>query len=346
MGLRTCVLSYGPLGNEALPEGATLRLLERPAGGGPRFFLRNHRVMMEAARETPARIYHASDLFVLPALARAARWPSGRLAYDARELYPHVFGTVGKPWASWFWKRVEGRYARRADAVLTVNDTIADWMARHYGIDRPTVLYNVPERCSVPVSDALRERTGLASDIPIVLYQGALFPYRGLPTLVDAMREVPDAALVLMGEGPLREALASQIASLGLSSRAFVLDPVPPDALLGVTASADVGVLPLDDVCLSYRYALPNKLFEYLTAGLPVAATDLPEIRRVVAGHDVGLLSPPGDAPALAQSLRTLLADPGLRLAMAARMPLVFETYSPSEASDRLRLAYELLLRA
>lgn len=327
-----------------MPEGTELRLLHRPEGGGPRFFWRNHRTMEQAARAVSARVYHASDLFVLPALARTARQKGARLVYDARELYPHVFGTVGKPWATLFWKRVERRYARRADAVFTVNETIADWMARHYGLAPPVVLYNAPDAQPLPVSDALRRRTGVAAGLPIVLYQGALFPHRGLPVLVEAMADVPGAALVLMGEGPLRGALETQIGAAGLSERAFVLDPVPPAELLAVTASADVGALPLDDACLSYRYALPNKLFEYLRAGLPVAATDLPEIRRVVDGFDVGLLSPPGDAGALARSLRKLVEDAELRLAMAARMPRVFETYNASEASDRLAFAYRMLL--
>ncbi len=346
MGLRVCVLAYGPpeaVGG-ALPGGAALRLLPRPAGGGPRFFWRNHRAMRRAARETSARVYHASDLFVLPALADAARQQGARLAYDARELYPHVFGTVGKPWASFFWRRLEGRYARRADAVFTVNVSIADWMARAYGIAPPTVLFNVPDALEVAPSDTLRRLTGLAPHVPLVLYQGALFPHRGLPVLVEAMGQIPHAALVLMGEGPLRPALEKQIAARGMAARAFVLDAVPPDVLLGVTAGADVGVLPLDDVCLSYHYALPNKLFEYLRAGLPVAATDLPEIRRVVAGAGVGLLSPPGDAHALARNLETLLADAPLRAAMAARIPRVFETYAPSGASEGLSTAYRRLL--
>ncbi len=345
MGLRTCVLGYGPPEpGEALPDGATLCVIDRPAGGGPPFFWRNHRAMLQAARRVRARVYHASDLFVLPALYAAARQHHGRLAYDARELYPHVFGTVGKPWASWVWARLEGFFAPRAHVVFTVNDSIADAMARRYAITRPTVLFNVPDAAPVPVTDVLREQTGVLPGVPIVLYQGALFPHRGLPVLVDAMAQVPGAALVLMGEGPLRGALETQIKAGGLAGRAFVLDPVPPDGLLAVTASADVGAVTLDDACLSYRFALPNKLFEYLMARLPVAATDLPELRRVVEGHGVGLLSPPGDVAALSDTLTRLTSDSALRAACAARIPRVFETYDPSEASARLTLAYTSLL--
>ncbi len=345
MGLSVCVLASGsPPTPGALPAGSELRVLDLPSGGGPPFFWKHHRSVLRAARAVPARVYHASDLFVLPALARVARRADARLAYDARELYPHVFGTVGKPWASWTWARLERRFARRADAVFTVNDSIADWMVRRYGIDRPVVLFNVPDAASVPVTDALREKTGIAPGVPIVLYQGALFPHRGLPVLVAAMADVPGAALVLMGDGPLRPALQAQIDTLGIADRAFSLDPVPPADLLGVTASADIGAVTLDDACLSYHYALPNKLFEYLMARLPVVATDLPELRAVVETHGVGLLTPPGDVTALAQALRRLVADADLRATLAARTPHVFETYDPAATSDRFRDAYTMLL--
>src|SRR5690625_571949 len=95
--------------------------------------------MKANVRGVRARLYHASDLFVLPALASAAEVHLGRLTFDSRELYPHVGATRGKPWASWFWGMIERRYIRRADRVFTVNDSIADRLAETYRIDRPVL---------------------------------------------------------------------------------------------------------------------------------------------------------------------------------------------------------------
>ncbi len=351
MGLRVCVVAShagrdrDAVRLEPMPAAVAERSVALPPGRGPLFFWRLHRSVAQAVRHVDARVYHASDLFVLPALAAAARSRQRRLAYDARELYPHSFGTVGKPWASWTWRQVEGHYARRADQVFTVNASIARWMAASYGIMEPTILHNVPD-APPPLgnSDVLRRRTGLADGVPIALYQGALLPHRGLPTLVDAVARVDELALVLMGSGPLRLTLERQIDRLGLAGRAFLIDPVPPGALLETTASATIGVVTLDDACLSYRYALPNKLFEYLQAGLPVVASDLPELRAVVAPHQVGLLTPPGDAAAIAHALSRLARDAALRARLAANAPSVFETYAPSAAFDRLCSAYTSLL--
>jgi glycosyltransferase involved in cell wall biosynthesis len=344
MGARVCVVAAGE-DAAALPGKVDVVSVPQPRGGGPKFFLRNHLLMLRALRGIAASVYHASDLFVLPAAAHATRQRGARLGYDARELYPHVFGTVGKPWATAFWTALEGRYVRRADHVFTVNDSIAERMARRYSIARPTVVHNLPDAASPPTpTDALRDRTGIAPGVPIALYHGALFPHRGLLPLLDASGHVPGLAVVLMGDGPLRPDLARRTQAPDLAGRAFVVDPVAPDDLLGIAASADIGAVTLDDACLSYRLALPNKLFEYLRAGLPVVASDLPELRAVVAGHDVGLLTPPGDAAAIADALARLVSNGDLRARLARNAPRVFETYRPRDAFERFGSAYHALL--
>lgn len=342
LGLRVTVLAASTpgdlLGSEVVPLGV-------PLGSGPRFFLRNHRAVASAVRGLPsARVYHASDLYVLPALAAAARRAGARLVYDARELYPHVFGTVGKPWATAFWSAIERRYGRQADAVFTVNESIARLLEPQVR-QRPVVVYNAPEEraASPEPPPSLRAQTGLSADVPLVLYQGGLTPHRGLSGLVEAMADVPGAALVFMGSGPLAEPLRARMAEVGLGGRGFVVPPTPPDTLLAVTATADVGVSLLDDVCRSHHYALPNKLFEYLAAGLPVVACDLPEFRRVLDGG-AGLLVPPGDTAALAAALRSLTADAALRAHLAAHAAEALEPYRAVHSAERFEATYRKLL--
>lgn len=344
MGLSVEALTFGP---PAVPgevaDGVTLSVLDRPAGRGPLFFWQAHRLFLREALTRPAALYHASDLYTLPALAAAARCHAARLVLDARELYPHVDATAGKPWARWMWSVLEYRYLPRTDAVLTVNDSIADRMAETYGIERPVVTHNVPERQTVPRTDALRERLGIPAGQRIVLYQGLVRDGRGLERLVKAMRDVPDAALVIIGDGPAKAEL-QLYAVYKLPGRAHFLPHTPPDDLLRLTASADLGVHVPEPITESIRLALPNKLFEYLMAGLPVVVADIPEMRRVVEQFEVGLVVDPYDRDGLAAALRRALDNEAARQRWRANAPRVFETFRPERDKERFQSVYRRLL--
>lgn len=343
--LRIRVIAAGS-GESGAPEIPNANLCAIPLSGlsGPRFFLALHRRVREALLETPARVYHASGLYVLPAACSAARRYGGRVVYDARELYTHVSATTGRPWARVFWRLLERRYIRRTDSVLTVGHAIADRLAGTYGVARPAVLHNLPAR-KPPVLSPSPLVPDLDPDTVVILHQGHMMNDRGCEQLVDAMRDVEGAALVFLGGGPLRPALQKQAEGAGIADRVRFVDPVPSDRLPAYTASADLGVTLLQDTCLNHRFALPNKLFEYLMAGLPVIASDLPEIRRVVAPHDTGVLVEPGDRTALTTALRRAVAQKPLRERWRRNIPRVFETFSPDSVSERLMHIYGELLR-
>ena len=117
-----------------------------------------------------------------------------------------------------------------------------------------------------------------------------------------------------------------------------------PRILLPVTASADVGITLLEDTCLNHRFALPNKLFEYLMAGRPVLASDLPEMRGVVEGFEVGCVVDPADREALVKTLQRMVDDREARRRWQKNAPRVFETFNWSSASQRMKMTYQDLL--
>ncbi len=123
----------------------------------------------------------------------------------------------------------------------------------------------------------------------------------------------------MVGGGPLHDALRAQASELGLEQRVRFVPTVPLAELPRYTASADIGVQPIENTCLNHYTTDSNKLFEYVQAGLPVVASDLPEIRRIVRQHDLGLLVPAGDSEALADALRRMVADVRLRQHHAQR---------------------------
>ncbi|MDT7856222.1 glycosyltransferase family 4 protein [Rubrivirga sp. S365] len=337
LGLDVRLLAVGPMRRPDVLRGVVGGAVAAPwpAGRGPAFFWRADRAVRRLAGRTPAALYLASDLYVLPALAAAARRHGGRLVYDSRELYAALDSSAGRPHVAAAWQAVEGRFIGRADAVLTVGDQIADRLAEAYGIARPTVLYNAPappppdgeggaDRARAG-RDALRARLGLPDDgRVVVLYQGLLRAGRGLPALVEAARRVDGVRLVVIGEGELWDDLARLGAPLG---DRFRLHPfVPPDALAALTPGADLGACLIEPLTESLRLSLPNKLFEYLAAGVPVIASPLPEIRRVVE-RGVGVLADPADPAAVAAALRRAL-DADARESWAGRTTEALAPYA------------------
>lgn len=342
----------GPQGRDGIggkgagPENGRVRVrdLERAPHSGPRFFWAVHRRMRAAAGETHARLHHASDLYVLPALAAARDAETTPLTFDSRELYPYVAGTVGRPWVRWFWKAVQRRYLPHTDAVFAVSDSIAGHLRERYEIPDPILVPNAPPRRPVRTGSHLRSAAGLPPERPVVLHQGSIQEDRGAELLVEAAARLEDAAVIFLGGGPGGIRLEELVRERGLDDRVRFVDRVRPDELLSVTAEADVGVSLLRDTCRNHEFALPNKLFEYLAAGVPVVVSDLPEMGGLVERFEVGKTVPPGDPDALARALRALIEDAGLRRRLSDRCEEALSAYSWEDARERWIAAFDALL--
>ncbi len=295
----------------------------------------------------PPQALHAHDLNTLPvaaALARRLRLP---LTYDAHELYPEM--STLSPREAATWRFLERRLARRADHVLTVCDSIAAELVRRYGVARPTVLLNCPAvtnggHADGPVGDlvahiATKSPAGGAE--PVILYQGGFSPNRGLDTLVRSAHGVGRGAILLMGWGPLEDELRELIAGERLERRVRIVAPVPPEQVVAHAARAAVGVIPYEPVGLNNTYTTPNKLFDYMAAGLPVAASRLPELTRFVEGGGIGLTFTPGDPADLAGALNAILADPARYARMRERAAAAAARYTWERESRKLLALYE-----
>ncbi|MGN0924341.1 group 1 glycosyl transferase [Ectopseudomonas mendocina] len=251
-------------------------------------------------------LVHAHDVNVLPTAWLAARLSSAKIIYDAHEISSSREGYLG-------FRRlvgaVESALMPRVNGCITTTDARAKFFARAYGIARPLVLQNRPREQPPQVSERIRHELDLSEAWPIVLYQGGVQQGRGLERLVRVAALVPDAYFVFIGGGRLDSRLRAIASELGLEERVRFIPTVALAELPSYTASADIGVQPIENTCLNHFTTDSNKLFEYVQAGLPVVASDLPEIRRVVRTHDLGLLVRPGDTEALAVALRSLVND-------------------------------------
>ncbi len=196
------------------------------------------------------------------------------------------------------------------------------------------------------VSRVLRDDLAIPEGQSVILHQGKIQKARGCHLLARAMQYVSGATLVFMGDGPLRQAVEDEVIALGLTERVKFKPAVLPEQLHAYTSSADIGVTLLEDTCLNHRYALPNKLFEYLMAGVPVLASDLPEIGGIVEDFGVGCVVEPRDPKEIGRVLQAMVDAPGDREKWATATPAVFETFNWENASDILRRNYKNLIPA
>jgi len=276
------------------------------------------RMVWAGIRVNPA-VVHANDLSALLIGYLIARFTGAKLIYDAHELWSDPSHRDMFPrWLFNLCVRVERALARRADAVITVSESIAIHMARTMRIPRPTVVRNLPLLREEPCDKAndyhpLQRALGIADGTPIILYHGVIGRNRGIEILLDAMQWVaPPTVAVFLGNGPgpYLDDLKQRAMQLGLSDRIYFHPAVPPSDLWHYIADGTLGVAPIEGSCLSYKYCLPNKLFEYLQVGLPVVVSDLPEMASLVKHYGVGETFPDGDANALAATLNRLLSSP------------------------------------
>ena len=241
-----------------------------------------------AAEQTTASLVIAMDVFALAGSLRLARRSSSALFYDMRELNFALGPLQGKGLKQTVITRHEERSLRYVASVLVSGELDADLVQQRFGLsERPTVLLNTPPYRDA-VQSPLRSSCGLDASTPLVIYQGVVHHGRGLEPFFDAMTLMPDVHLAVLGDGPAMADLQRRSQQIGIGQRVHWLGSVPYDDLHAYTCGADVGLCLIEPLSLSYEYALPNKLFEYMNARIPSLTTDLPALRQHIERYPVG----------------------------------------------------------
>jgi glycosyltransferase involved in cell wall biosynthesis len=203
---------------------------------------------------------------------------------------------------------VERGATRKADAVITVNQSIADELDRRYGV-RPLLVMNCPPLGPARKKGRLREHLNLGKR-PIALFHGALSAGRGVEQLVDSLPFLPtETAVVLLGYGDLAAPYSALAAQGSYRDRLFVVPAVPIAELPDWICDADVGVIAFQPVDRNNVLGTPNKLFEYLEAGVPMVVSDFPEMRRLVEETGAGIARDTSTAASLGAAIRELLDE-------------------------------------
>jgi glycosyltransferase involved in cell wall biosynthesis len=275
---------------------------------------------MGAAR---ADVLFTRDLGVAALLARVPSGLRPPFVYESHGYAPEVAAelhnlvSTARPAGTRKLKRLEANEAlvwREADGYVTITKALADLLNDRFGPRG-----NLEVAADGVRLDATRTVSAPAAP-PIVGYAGHLYAWKGVDVLLEALTRVPAVHGLIIGGHEQEPDLArarDRAQHLGLTSRVEFTGQVPPRAVAGLLERAGILVLPNLATAISTRFTSPLKMFEYMAAGRPIVASDLPAIREVLEHERNALLVPPGDGAALASGIQRLLDDPALAARLA-----------------------------
>lgn len=245
----------------------------------------------------------ANDTDTLVANFLVSKLKNKKLIFDAHELFPEVPELQHRPFVKKIWEFIENSIFPHLQNSYTVCDSIAEYYRIKYNIYMK-VIRNVPyyEEYSTSNDETNSEK--------IILYQGAINVGRGLEWVIDAMPLIENAKLVIIGDGDIKNELIKRVELANLTHCVVFVDKMLPDQLKEYSKQATIGLCLLDNIGLSYYYALPNRIFDYIQARLPILATSFPEITKIVANYNTGILINHYEPEYLADIINQMLENP------------------------------------
>ena len=263
------------------------------------FFLLFHKADVLVANDLDTLLPN----FLISKIKRAA------LFYDCHEYFTEVPELVNRKFTRNIWLAIERFIFPRLMHVYTVNESIATLYQNKYKV-KVDVVRNVPVTAGLKTNSKSKSELGLPVDKKIILYQGAgINIHRGAEEVLESMLYVKDVVLLYIGSGDVIEQLKSMSVMLNLSDQVLFIPKQPMQELKQYTQHADLGLTLDKDTNLNYRYSLPNKLFDYIHAGIPVLASSLVEVKKIVDHYRVGMMIESHDPKHIAEKIREMLAD-------------------------------------
>lgn len=310
-GFTIWILALGKKGEQShkkLKEFDLWRINTPFYKGGPLKFIHfNLQVVFFLLRISPDMI-HCHDLWVLPAAALVSIIKKVQLVYDAHEYYTGLEIFNNRKFRKKLWMLIERISISRVSALITVSEPLARLYEQRYpAVGKVSVIRNLPKFESA--SDSSHIYNLPSTGQKTVLFQGHFRPGRGLKSLIESMADLNDIHLVLIGGGELEAELKHRIEELGIGNRISFMGYVPTEFLIKTTSQADLGIALFEPTSVNYAYALPNKFFEYIMAGIPVLASDIETFRHYMKEYDIGMTVNPTDIQAITRSILTMLND-------------------------------------
>jgi len=258
----------------------------------------------------------SNDLDTLPANFIASKVKNKPLVYDSHEYFTEVPELIGRPLVKKVWEWLEKKMVPNIKHAFTVCNSIAKIYEKKYGTPFK-VVRNIPVSSKMNSLPEKTENTG-----KIILYQGAVNIGRGLEQAILVMHFVENAKLIIAGDGDIKTNRQNLVIKENLQNKVEFTGRLPLEELAKLTPQADLGLSIEEDLGLNYRFALPNKLFDYIQAQVPVLITNLPEMAAIVNQYQIGEITDSLEPRHLAEKITDALINQEKRKIWKSNLPL------------------------
>lgn len=220
------------------------------------------------------------------------------LVFDSHEIFTEMPAIQGK-FSQKIWRKLEKELVPKMKFMMTESESYAEWFDKKYGI-KPVVVRNIPRKIS--------EVQPFPENKPkIILYQGAINPFRGLDKVIKAMHQIPNAVLQIAGDGPQKKNYEHLVEQENLQNKVKFLGKFKPEDLRNLTKNADLGISFEENGGVSYLYSLPNKVSDYIQARVPIVMINFPEMLRVKNQFNVGEIITDHEPATMAKAINSAL---------------------------------------
>ncbi len=257
-----------------------------------KFFLNWLKFLFKGVWNRPklrAKQYFAADLYSL-ILLRMLLIPPKKIIYDSREIFSALGTLQNQSVKQKILSIVEKIAVKNLSKIVVSGELDAEYLKSYFNDNNKQyyVVKNLPNETKIIKTSYLRKKYNIPEDKTILIYQGVVLRGRGIMPLINALRKTEKYAFVIVGEGNLVDEIKPIVDNPDLKGKVFLHPQVNYSELLNITASADIGIGLIEPITFSYTLALPNKLFEYVYAGIPVLVSDLPAMTKFVLENGFG----------------------------------------------------------
>ncbi|MFT5902937.1 MAG: glycosyltransferase involved in cell wall biosynthesis, partial [Bacteroidia bacterium] len=281
--------------------------MQLPFEKGPLFYACYNLALFLNLLTRKSSLLFSNDLDTLLPNFLASRILGGKLIYDSHEFFTEVPELVSRPRVQSIWKKLEYWILPKLKNTLTVNGSIAGLYKQEYGADM-LVVRNIPSAVNQSISKKSRTELGLPENKKLIILQGSgINVDRGAEESVEAMQYLENAVLLIIGSGDVIPDLKQRVIKLNLKDRVLFKDRMPYQEMMAHTNLADLGLTLDKDTNINYRFSLPNKVFDYIHAGIPVLASNLVEVKKVVEEFDFGEIAANHNPKDLARKIDEML---------------------------------------
>jgi len=259
-----------------------------------------------------------------------------QLVYDSHELFTEVPELNNRPFAKKAWLLIEKIILPYIKRSYTVCDSIANEYRKKYDIKMQVVR-------NIPLCNKHKIKQLETIDLPkqfsnkkIILYQGALNIGRGVEHVIRAMEFINNAIFIIIGDGDITNKLKNIVKNKSLEGKVYFVGQISFNSLFAYTKKADIGIVLQEDLSLSYRYVLPNRLFDYIHSALPIITSDLPEIRKIISENEVGLFVSDLMPINLAEKIKLLINNTEKRKQIITNLKSIKEKYCWEKEEKKL----------